>query len=175
MLSVVVRTELNVVMPRVSYVAFFRSALLYAPAIYYMSDWFVERRGLAMGTIDAGKQKCHSLSTSGLTCFCFVSNRHCVRRSITAVDPPSAYRQVRQSKGSTVLQYRLSVRPHPHPSIRPRPSPGGSPSTWPGQSEGILCHREPSILAQGQVFLDHQRRQYAARISILCTLAVAAE
>ncbi|GJE99307.1 MFS general substrate transporter [Phanerochaete sordida] len=29
-------------------------ALLYAPAIYYMSDWFVERRGLALGIIDAG-------------------------------------------------------------------------------------------------------------------------
>lgn len=30
-------------------------ALIYAPCIYYMSEWFVERRGLANGTIDAGK------------------------------------------------------------------------------------------------------------------------
>ncbi|EKM49544.1 uncharacterized protein PHACADRAFT_106372 [Phanerochaete carnosa HHB-10118-sp] len=29
-------------------------ALLYAPAMYYLSDWFAERRGLALGVIDAG-------------------------------------------------------------------------------------------------------------------------
>lgn len=33
----------------------FRLVLLYAPTMHYMSDWFVERRGLALGIIDAGK------------------------------------------------------------------------------------------------------------------------
>ena len=34
------------------------SALIYAPCIYYMSEWFVKRRGLANGTIDAGERDC---------------------------------------------------------------------------------------------------------------------
>ena len=34
-----------------------RSALIYAPCIYYMSEWFVERRGLANGVIDAGQYR----------------------------------------------------------------------------------------------------------------------
>lgn len=67
-------------------------SLLYSPCISYLSEWFVNRRGLANGITLAGSS-CHS--SPYLSRFIFV-NRNCCWRIDTSADHSYAYFQIRR-------------------------------------------------------------------------------
>lgn len=133
-------------------------ALLYLPSISYMSEWFVEKRGMANGVIFAGKYICSSFSPRLRIFVC----RHSGWRFDTAAD------------SSTLDSYVRGVQGSPHALSWHCGCSRTCTSFYSWSPPGIACagasisqHTRPDM-AEKSSLLDLHGRKHSARICVFC-------